>query len=105
MRLERRWSRLAAALLALAVAFALVPVFAYHLAGARGWDWLFLGLLGALVCLAAAMWLRLRKLRCPCCGESSARPRWRPGSREYCPRCGAPFRYDDEPEDPEEDGL
>ena len=70
------------------MAFALVPVFAYHLAGARGWDWLFLGLLGALVCLAAAVWLRLRKLRCPC--------------------CGAPFRYDDEPEDPEnpeEDGL
>ena len=105
MRLKRSTARLVCVLLAAAVAFALFPAGMYYLAGGRSTDWLFIGVLGALVCLSAAVWLRLRKLRCPRCGGSSARPRWRPGPREYCPRCGAPFRYDDEPEDPEEDAT
>ena len=60
------------------------------------------GVLGALVCLSTAVWLRLRKLRCPHCGGSSAPPQWRAGKRYACPCCGAFFRYDDEPEDTEE---
>ena len=101
MRLRRRDARAVCVLLALAAAFPLVPLSAYHLAGARTWDWLLIGLLGALVCLASAVWLRRNRLRCPTCGGSSARPQWRPGRRDFCPRCGAPFRYDDEPEDGE----
>ena len=102
MRLRRRDSRIAWVLLVLAVAFTWLPVVIYHLAGGRTWDWLLICLMGSLVCLAAAMWIRMNRLRCPRCGGSSARPHWVKGVREYCPRCGAPFRYDDEPEDPEE---
>ena len=103
MRLKRSTARLVCVLLAAAVAFALFPAGMYYLAGGRSADWLFIGVLGALVCLSAAVWLRLRKLRCPRCGGSSAPPQWRAGKRYACPCCGAFFRYDDEPEDTEED--
>ena len=105
MRLKRSTARVVCVLLAAAVVFALFPTGMYYLAGGRSADWLFIGLLGALVCLAAAVWLRLRKLRCPRCGGSSAPPQWQTGRQYRCPCCGAPFRYDDEPEDPEEDEL
>lgn len=103
MRLGRRTARAVCVLLGAAVAFALFPAAAYHLAGGRSADWLFLGLLGSLTCLSAALWLRLKKLRCPHCGGSSAPPQWRSGRQYRCPICGAPFRYDDEPEEPGED--
>ena len=84
-------------LLALAVVCALFPVGMYHLVGSRAPDWLILGASGALICMAAALVLRLRYLGCPQCGGGVAIPQWRAGRRHYCPRCGAPFIYDDEP--------
>lgn len=47
MKLSRKWARIVCVLLALAVAFAVLPMAAYHLAGARSPDWAVAGVLGA----------------------------------------------------------
>lgn len=104
MKLSRKWARIICVLLVLAVVCALFPAGMYYLAGGRSQDWFLLGALGAVGCLAAALVLRIRRLRCPRCGGGFARPRWKAGEREYCPACGSPFVFDDE-EDPEEDAL
>lgn len=103
MKLSRKWARIICALLALAVMFALFPAGMYYLAGGRSPDWYLLGLLGALGCLIAGVILRRRHLVCPHCGRGFARPGWKTGEREYCPACGRPFFYDDEPEDESEE--
>ena len=103
MKLSRKWARIICVLLILAVLFALFPAGVYHLAGGRSPDWYLLGALGALGCLAAGVILRFRRLACPHCGRGLAIPRWKAGRRDYCPVCGRPFRWDDEPEEEAEE--
>ena len=96
MKLSRKWARIVCVLLALAVAFAVLPMAAYHLTGARSPDWAVAGVLGAVGFLSAGVVLRLKHLRCPYCGRSAAIPQWRTGKRLYCPCCDRALFYDDE---------
>lgn len=48
--------------------------------------------------LVGVVILRVVLLRCPHCGESAAKPYWKPRPEEEkcCPKCGGRFLYDDE---------
>ena len=91
MKLKRRWSRICVVAVAAAILFALL-----------------LGITGrvefyALVILSllAILLARLGGLRCKNCGKGLGPVRWNPGKRYYCPYCGKPFIFDDEPDEPD----
>ena len=55
--------------------------------------------LGCLFLLAMVVVTR-RHLRCTCCGKGIANGYWNPSKKTvYCPHCGKPFLFDDDPPD------
>lgn len=57
------------------------------------------------VFLIATIIAEVLLLRCKNCGKTVTRPRWNPGAILYCPLCGKPFIFDDDPGDEKRDGM
>ena len=101
-RLKRKWARVCTVLMVLTILCVFLPWVMYDLLG-RSIAWAIAGVTGATLGLTAMLIVKFVCLRCPNCGKSAARPQWKPGTRYYCPCCGKPFVYDDEPEEMTED--
>ncbi len=101
-RLERKWARVCILLIVLTILCMFIPLVVYCFAGAVVLIWMQIGMIGAVLCLAAAVVLRVWHLSCPNCGRGIAPVQWKPGKRYYCSLCGKPFLYDDEPDEPPE---
>jgi len=54
----------------------------------------------AVVSAILVFYLLLRWFLCPHCEKGVAPPQFRAGKRYYCVRCGKPFIYDDELDEP-----
>ena len=56
-------------------------------------------IIAGTVLLLAYIAVMLVFLRCPYCGKTTAKGGWNPGRSAYCPYCGRPFLFDDDPPD------
>lgn len=111
MKLERKWRRRALVLLALALllllAASLVPeitIGGYIAISVTNWR-IRMALAAAALVTGVGGWLLLRRhWCCPHCGAGVKL--WaRRGGECRCERCGRLLRFDDEPEEPEEDEI
>ena len=99
MKLKRKYARLIIVLLAVNLLLVLlVPLLVRWYAPA------FLVIADACVIVTLSMltpYLRLRLLLCPHCGRGVARPYWRASEshQQFCPKCGKPFVFDDDPDE------
>lgn len=100
--LKRKHARLALVLLGLTIPSAAVPWLACDVLGRDSLFWGVVGVGGATAFSIAALFVIFCFLRCPGCGKTIAGIRWNSGGQSYCPRCGEPFIFDDEPEESEE---
>ena len=98
MKLKRKWARVCLCLMIGAIVMACIPWIAYSRMGAQSNLWAYVGVGGTLACLFAYLIVQWSRLRCPHCGNAFAPPRWKSGTQYYCPRCGKPFVFDDDPE-------
>ena len=99
-RLKRFWARVRLLLFCGVVGGCLLTGF-LEWAGASKWALLAAALL-TMALLIAMSAVSLRFLRCTTCGKNIASGGWSSGRRGYCPCCGRPFLFDDDPPDPEE---
>lgn len=99
MKLKRKYARLIIVLLG----FTLLVCLAIIILGEAGAPHTVMVVLicVATTCVILMLYLRFRLLGCPNCGGSAARPYWNPDEshRLFCPKCGKPFIYDDEPDE------
>ena len=95
-RLKRFWARAVIVLFAAALLLYLIVCLGSSALG----HGVRIGLVvaGTTLLLAAAA-VGLVFLRCTNCGKTLARCVWKPGRTYYCPFCGKPFLYDDDPPD------
>lgn len=100
-RLRRRWARVSIVLVISGAGCILLGL----LLGRAVYPWKWTGgliILGSVL-LVAALMVKYTSLRCPSCGKGAAMPLWNPGKRFYCPCCGKPFLFDDEPDEIEKE--
>lgn len=85
-RLPRKWARRAIVCVVIGVALyayaTYVDVSGYALVG--------------LLYMGAGLFMKLKYLRCPMCGQGSSAPQWKKAGRFRCKKCGALMQYDDE---------
>ena len=95
-RLKRLWARTVIVLFAAALLLYLIVWLGSSALGHGA----LIGLVvaGTTLLLAAAA-VELVFLRCTNCGKTVARFAWKPGRTYYCPFCGKPFLFDDDPPD------
>ena len=100
-RLRRLWARVSIVLIISGAGCILLGL----LLGRAVYQWKWTGGLAILgiVLLVAAVIVKETSMRCPHCGQRAALPSWNPGKRYYCPYCGKPFLFDDEPDEIEKE--
>lgn len=103
--LKRKHARVCIVLLMLAVVIGFLPLVVLGVLRTDMGSWAKWCFISGLVCAGLATIIRLNCLRCQNCGEGLAGVRWGTGKDGYCPRCGKPFIFDDDPGDEKRDGM
>lgn len=96
MKLKRKYARLTLILLGMC----LVSIFLTYVGrGEIAFSGTFLVL--TLLFFAAMAFVRIHYLKCPYCRKGLAVPHWSPwAEKQYCPKCGQQFVFDDEADIP-----
>ena len=96
-RLSRKWLRISLTLIyAILAIYVLMGIFAFLRILREVVSAL---LVVTVILMAADIAIQYLFLRCTTCGKNLARGSWNPGKTFYCPYCGRPFLFDDDPPD------